>query len=158
MKPIRISQSSNADTRSAREKVSMDTLLTESQHHIHDVAQALNWMSDKLFEVAKSHDWTKLTYNDEFYADFSATQDGFQGDFKQMHWYHDIHLQERHHLNDYCPEDVNLFDVLERIADGVTAGLARRGSVYEDILNPEILQRAYQNTMKLLIENTEVID
>jgi len=75
-----------------------------------------------------------------------------------MHWYKDLHLQERHHLNDKCPEDVNLFDVLERIADGVMAGLARSGDVYEEELDVEILARAYKNTQSLLKANVEVLD
>jgi len=153
---IKIKQSSNADTRSARGKVNKDTLLTESQQHISDVAQALNWMSDKLFEIAKRHDWTKLSHINEFYADFSATQDGFQGDFKQMHWFKDLHLKERHHLNDYCPDDVNLLDVLERVADVTMAGLARSGSIYPEDISAEMLVRAYNNTIALLASQVQV--
>ena len=153
---IKIKQSSNADTRSARGKVNKDTLLSESQQHISDVAQALNWMSDKLFEIAKRHDWTKLSHINEFYADFSATQDGFQGDFKQMHWFKDLHLKERHHLNDYCPDDVNLLDVLERVADVTMAGLARSGSIYPEDISAEMLVRAYNNTIALLASQVQV--
>jgi len=154
---IEIKQSKDADTRSATGKVSKETLLGNSKQHIEDVNQALWWMSNKLIDIGVGHDWTKLENIDEFYADFSATQDGFQGDFKQMHWFKDLHLQERHHLNDYCPDDVNLFDVLERIADCVTAGLARSGTIYEEELDPTILSRAYTNTMKLLKEQIKVV-
>jgi len=147
---IKIQPSSNADSRTATEKVSKEVLLANSRQHIHDVKESMCWMAWKLKEISISHDWTKITHIDEFYDDFSASQDGFQGDFKEQHWFKDLHLQERHHLNDRCPDDVTLFDVLERIADGVTAGMARSGEVYEDELSPEILAKAYQNTMKLL--------
>jgi len=153
---IVIKKSTNADTRSAREKVSKTELLIQSRQHIDDVIRAMVWMSRKLDDIAYNHDWTKIENIDEFYADFSATQDGFQGDFKQMHWFKGLHLKERHHLNDYCPDDVNLFDVLERIADCVMAGMARSGSVYDETLSPEILVKAYQNTVKLLVDEVEV--
>jgi len=155
---IEIKQSKDADTRSATGKVSKETLLDNSKQHIEDVNQALWWMSNKLIDVGMIHDWTKRENIDEFYADFSATQDGFQGDFKQMHWFRDLHLQERHHLNDRVPEDVNLFDVLERIADCVTAGLARSGTIYEEELDSAILSRAYTNTLKLLKEQIKVVE
>jgi len=155
---IEIKRSTNADTRSAREKVSKTGLLINSRQHIDDVIKAMIWMSRRLSDIAYNHDWTKLENIDEFYADFSATQDGFQGDFKQMHWFKDLHLKERHHLTDWCPDDVNLFDVLERIADCVMAGMARTGSVYEDKISPEIIMRAHQNTIELLKAEIKVID
>jgi hypothetical protein len=45
---------------------------------------------------------------------------------------------------------VNLIDVLDFIADCVMAGMARSGSVYPLHLSPELLERAFQNTVALL--------
>uniref|UniRef100_A0A6M3L0C5 Uncharacterized protein n=1 Tax=viral metagenome TaxID=1070528 RepID=A0A6M3L0C5_9ZZZZ len=153
---IEIPSSQNADSRTAIEKVSKEVLLANSRQHIRDVKEAMNWMAWKLREISISHDWTKVTHIDEFHDDFSASQNGFQGDFKEQHWFKDLHLQERHHLLDRCPEDVNLFDVLEKIADCVMAGMARSGSVYDDTLSPELLEKAYQNTVELLKKETIV--
>lgn len=153
---IEIKQSKDADTRSATGKVSKSVLLKNSKQHILDVGQAMRWMASKLIDAGVIHDWTKVENIDEFYEDFADTQDGFQGDFKQMHWFKDLHLQERHHLNDYCPEDVTLFDCLERIADIVTAGLARSGDIYDDEIDPAILSKAYANTIKQLKEEIKV--
>lgn len=153
---ININKSSNADSRTAREKVSKVELYQQSIQHISDVVQAMGWMAKQLLDISARHDWTKLVFIDEFHHDFKQSQDGFQGDFKQEHWYKDIHLRERHHLKEYCPDDVTLFDVLERIADGVMAGMARSGNIYEDNLDTEILTKAYQNTMKLLKEQVQV--
>jgi len=155
---IKIKHTKDADTRSATGKVSKEVLLENSRQHIVDVRKAMNWMRHRLFDIASNHDWTKLENINEFYADFSATQDGFQGDFKQMHWFKDLHLQERHHLKDYCPKDVNLFDCLERIADIVIAGLARSGDIFDDDIDPVILSKAYANTIKLLKEEIRVMD
>lgn len=147
---IKLQPSSSADSRTANHKVTERELLKNSQQHIADVVLAMVWMADMLIKASYNHDWTKIKYIEDFYHDFAQSQDGFQGDFKQEHWFKDLHLQERHHLTARCPDDVNLFDVLERIADGVTAGMARSGEIYEDDLSPEILMRAYKNTMKLL--------
>lgn len=155
---IVIYKSQNADTRSATKKVSKTELLKQSRQHIGDVRRAIKWMRAKLFVVGKDHDWTKKQYIKEFHDDFALIQSGQVGEFKKMHWFKDFHLLERHHLNDRCPDDVNLFDVLERIADITTAGLARSGKIYDDQLSAEILQKAYKNTIELLKQNIKVVE
>lgn len=153
---IQITSSSSADSRTATHKVSKSELLIQSQQHIDDVIKAMVWMCQKLSALVYNHDWTKIDYIDEFYHDFAQSQDGFQGDFKQQHWFKDLHLKERHHLNDWCPDDVNLFDVLERVADVTMAGLARSGNIYNESLSGEMLIKAYQNTIELLKNEVEV--
>jgi len=153
---VTISSSKNADTRSAKVKVTKEELLKNSIQHIGDVNQAINWMISELRKTATKHDYTKLENIDEFYNNFKFIQDGNDGDFKQMNWFKEFHLKERHHLTDRCPDDVNLFDVLERISDIVMAGMARTGTLYEDRLPVEILNKAYHNTIKLLASKTKV--
>ena len=154
---IKINKSANADSRTATHKVSEAELLKNSEQHITDVKAALAWFRDYLLMVGMKHDWTKVRYIKEFYQDFADSQEGFQGDFKQQHWFKDLHLKERHHLNDRCPDDVNLFDVLERVADITMAGLARSGQIYDAEIDPDILLRAYKNTIKLLSDNVQVV-
>lgn len=156
VKKIVINKSKNADTRSAVKKVTKEELLSNSKQHIQDVQKTMNWIIGLLREIAEKHDYTKIENIDEFYNNFKFIQDGNIGEFKQMNWWKKYHLKERHHLNDKCPEDVNLFDVLEKIVDIVTAGMARTGSVYDDVLSPEILTLAYKNTIELLKNNIEV--
>lgn len=153
---ITISKSKSADTRSADKPVSKEQLLESSIQHIGDVQRAMVWMIGKLSEIAQNHDFTKLSDIDGFHRDFELIQKGQKDDFKKLEWYQ-LHVNsERHHLNDTCPEDVNLFDVLERIADITMAGMGRTGKIYDDTLNPEILERAYKNTIELLKSNIEV--
>jgi len=147
---IHIKQSQTADTRSAQGSVDKETLLASSYQHINDVRKAMRWMADMLIAAAGEHDYTKIENIDEFHADFKLMQAGGLADFKAAHWFHDLHLKERHHLTDRCPDDVNLFDVLERIADITMAGMGRTGNIYKDELPPEMLARAYQNTIELL--------
>jgi len=153
---IVIKKSPTADTRSAKEIVEHKTLLASSHQHINDVQKALRWMNCKLGDIALKHDWTKIDYIDEFFGDFSNVQNNKGVDFKKLTWFKRHVTSERHHVNDCCPEDVNLFDLLERIADITMAGMARTGKIYDDTLSPEILTRAYKNTIELLKSDVEV--
>ena len=153
---IEIERSQNCDTRSADKLVSKEELYQQSKQHIQDVRKAIDWMVEHLCDRAENHDWTKLENIDDFHKDFELIQSGQLGEFKQMHWFKNLHLQERHHLNDRCPDDVNLFDVMERIADITMAGMARTGKIYDDTLSPEILTKAYKNTIELLKNAVEV--
>jgi hypothetical protein len=147
---VYLHKSESADTRSTKSKVTENELFLQSSQHIEDVQNAISWMKTELQERAEMHDWTKLKYIKEYYNDFKWIQDGNVGKFKKMNWFKNRHLLERHHLNDKCPDDVNLFDVMERVADIVVAGMARNGKIYDDTLSPDILTKAYKNTIKLL--------
>ena len=56
------------------------------------------------------------------------------------------------------PQDVNLIDVLDMIADCVMAGMARSGSVYPLEIPLDVLRRAFDNTVDLLKVHVEVHD
>lgn len=155
---IKIKKSLTADTRSATEKVSRETLLKSSKQHIGDVQLAIEWMRDRLLQRALHHDWTKIDFIGEFYEDFTKVQNDKSIDFRSLPWFKRHIETERHHVTDRCPDNVNLFDLLERIADITMAGMGRTGSVYPDNLYPEILKRAYQNTLELLKKQIVVED
>lgn len=143
---IRIKKSPTADTRTCDySKVTKEQLLESSKQHIRDVNQALNFFMRKLHEAGYMHDTDKLNDIDGFHVDFLTG-------FKQTGWW-DRHRQlNRHHLThpDGIPEDVNLIDVLDFISDCVMAGMARSGEVWPLELPPELLERAFQNTIELL--------
>ena len=135
--------------------MSKDMLLEASKLHISDVRQGMIWFADKLLHDSINHDHTKISMIDDFYDSFSR---GLTGDeFKTEKWYQ-AHLNERHHLKDKCPEDVNLIDVIEQIVDIVVAGMARTGKVFDDDLNETVLMKAYHNTVKLFKEQVEVVE
>jgi len=151
---IRIKSSPTADSRTAVGDPSKEDLLNSSVQHIGDVQKAIAWLAGKLIEAGSIHDHTKISGIDNFYDSYSRKLANDQ--FKAEKWFKLHLIEERHHLNDFCPEDVTLIDVLERIADITTAGMARSGSVYSDNLDPVILQKAYKNTIDLLIKNIKV--
>ena len=151
---IVINPSHSADTRSADHEVTMDELKASTEMHIDDVRRGLAFLGRLLKKRGERHDWTKLQYLPSFYKQFSEAQKtGCWGNG----WYDRIHCkQERHHVEDACPKDVNLLDILEHIVDGVMAGMARSGEYRQDVLGTGILERAYANTQKLVRDAVRV--
>ena len=150
---IRIGVSTTADTRSCDyANVSKDTLLASSAQHIGDVRQGLRFFAAKLEEAAQRHDTDKITDIDGFHADFVTG-------FAQTGWWDRHRKLNRHHLlqADGVPDDVNLIDVLDLVADCVMAGMARAGSVYPLNIPDDVLRRAFDNTVTLLQSRVEVV-
>lgn len=149
---IVIQPSKTADTRSCDfANVTKETLLASSRQHIGDVHRALGYFQELIGDAAMRHDTDKITDIDGFHADFVTG-------FTQTGWW-DRHRQlNRHHLlqADGVPADVNLIDVLDMVADCVMAGMARTGSVYPLTIAPDVLMRAFQNTVELLKSNVRV--
>ena len=71
-------------------------------------------------------------------------------------WYQRHIHTEKHHPTSYCHEDINLLDVIEMIADCVCAGKARAGEIRAMEIDDEILKKAFQNTVGLIDNLTEV--
>lgn len=143
---ITIRKSPTADTRTCDwSKVQKDDLLESSRQHIEDVARALDFFVEHLKHAAACHDHDKLSAIDHFHSDFRTG-------FKERSWWDKHRKVNRHHIDkpDGVPNDVNLVDVLEHIADCVMAGMARSGKVYDLDLPDEVLQRAFRNTVELL--------
>jgi hypothetical protein len=143
---IAIEPSPTADTRTCDvTTVTKQQLLNSSRQHIEDVQQGLFFFQTLLASAARRHDTDKITDIDGFYRDF-------QTKFAQTAWWDTHRAINRHHLThaDGVPPDVNLIDVLDFIADCVMAGMARSGSVYPLALPPELLERAFQNTVERL--------
>ncbi len=143
---ITVKPSPTADTRTCDvSTVSQKQLLDSSALHLMDVRAALAFFVGRLLHTANVHDLDKITDIDGFYADFKTK-------FAQTGWWDRHRTLNRHHLTmeDGVPLDVNLIDVLDFIADCVMAGMARSGSVYPLSLSPELLERAFQNTVELL--------
>ena len=150
---IEIHKSKTADTRSCDyANVNKGTLMASSRQHIGDVVKALAFFQSLLTEAAGKHDYDKLTEIDWFHDDFKTG-------FKEDKWWENHRQIHRHHLahEDGTPDDVNLIDVLEYIADCVMAGMARTGEVYP-LPSDKFLKRAFENTVTLLKEQVQVIE
>ncbi len=150
---IQIQPSPTADTRTCDfANVSKETLLASSRQHISDIVQAIAFFQGLLTAAAARHDTDKLTDIDGFHADFVSG-------FVQAGWWDRHRRLNRHHLTnpDGIPANVNLIDVLDFIADCVMAGMARSGSVYPLTLPPELLERAFQNTVERLKAEVVVV-
>jgi hypothetical protein len=149
---IEISKSETADTRTCDfANTSKETLLASSHQHIGDVRAALEFMRAKISKQSEVHDFDKISDIDGFHRDFVTG-------FEQTTWWDNHRKVNRHHLlqPDGVPQDVNLIDVLDMICDCVMAGMARSGSVYPLEIDPEVLRRAFDNTVEMLKAEVKV--
>jgi hypothetical protein len=152
---IEIQKSKTADTRTCDfTKVTKETLLASSVQHIEDVRKGFEFFKSKMDWAAENHDFDKIRGIDGFHADFVTG-------FKNHSWW-DFHkgYAARHHLleKEGVRDDVNLVDVLDMIVDCVMAGMGRSGSVYPLKIEPEVLKKAFDNTVELLKSQVVVKD
>lgn len=143
---ITIKQSKTADTRSYDfTKVTKEQLLLSSHPHVGDVKKARDFFKYLIDKSVGIHDHDKFSDIDGFHHDFV---DGF----KKTTWWDKHRHVNRHHLlaADGVPDDVNLIDVLDMIADCTMAGMGRTGTVFPLDIKPDILIKAFNNTADLL--------
>jgi hypothetical protein len=152
---ILITKSPSADSRSAKGPVSKSELLRSTKMHIEDVKRAMAFVASRLSGQALSHDHTKISGIDGFHEAFEGGRSG--KDFKSFPWWNE-HLTERHHLAESVPDDVNLLDVMEMLCDCCSAGMSRTGTVFKVEVESGVLQKAVENTVRLLIENMRIVE
>ena len=151
---IEIKKNNKCDTRTCNVyEVNKEKLLSNTKLHIEDVSKGMNMLATEMQLRALNHDYTKLIDIDGFYKDF-------QTGFETIDWWTKHQKEERHHFNnqEYIQEDVNLIDIIEQIVDGVMAGMARSGRYRQENISPELLLKAYNNTVKLLLSNVRVVE
>lgn len=154
---IKIKKNLNGDTRTAPKGVTFEQFQEANDMHINNVEEVMREIANLVEKAGELHDCTKKTQERMFYRDFVNTQEN-GADFVNGEWYQ-LHVNaERHHLLSNCPDDVNLIDVLEMIADCTCAGLARSGEIRDLEINFEILERAAKNTAELIKSMVEVVE
>ena len=146
---ITIHKNPNGDTRTAPKGITFEQFQDANDSHIDDVRNVMYELSRMVDAAGEHHDCTKKSQERMFYRDFRNTMETGE-DFVSGEWYQLRVKAERHHLLSNCPDDVNLIDVLEMIADCTCAGLTRSGEVRDLEISPEILEKAAQNTVKLI--------
>ena len=157
---IKIRKHTEGDSRVAKKIPTFVEFRDANTDHIHDVRNLTDFFSKELLRRVSSHDWTKTyePYQSMFYRDLCAVlehrMDFFDGKWSEVHYTQ----MERHHLNRHCPDDVNLFDVIEMICDCVAAGMARSGEVYDVDIPSDVLRRAVSNTVEYLKGYVEVTE
>ena len=155
---MKVRKHTEGDSRVAKELPTFQKFNIANEDHRADVWHMINEFIKILKQTSSSHDWTKTTepYRSMFYRDLCATIEGrmnfMDGQWAHLHYYE----QERHHLKQYCPDDVNLFDVIEMICNCVVAGMARSGDVYDVDIPADVLTKAVKNTVEILKAEIEV--
>ena len=158
MRKINIKQNTLGDTRTATKVPTFYEFVDSNRSHIDDVAIMMDYISEKIRLTGSNHDCTKMHEPERslFYRELCATIEGKMDSFVDGEWYPMHCKTERHHLNQYCPDDVTLIDVIEMICDCVCAGLARSGNVRPVEISTDILKRAVDNTVKMLVDIVEI--
>lgn len=160
MRQTKIKKNSIGDTRTATRVPTFDEFRGANKEHISDVSRMMSSIAECINKAGRHHDDTKIDEPERslFYRELCAKIEGKIDSFVDGEWY-PMHCQtERHHLNEHCPDDVNLIDVIEMICDCVCAGMARSGSVYPVTISSEILQKAVENTVNMCIESVVLTD
>jgi hypothetical protein len=153
-----IKQNKLGDTRTATKIPTFSEFVDSNRLHCRDVKEMMNEIGISIKGRGGKHDITKIDepYRSLFYRELCEKIEGKIDDFTNGEWYPMHCKTERHHLNEYCPDDVNLIDVIEMICDCVCAGLARSGNVYPIEIPSEILQKAVRNTVQMCVDAVEI--
>ena len=160
MEKVTIKRNPLGDTRTTTRVPTFAEFETANRGHVEHVRSMMWNIADDIKRQGREHDNTKINEPNRslFYRELCEKIEGKIDSFTDGKWY-PMHCQrERHHLNDRCPDDVNLIDVLEMICDCVCAGMARKGNVYPVTISSEILQKAVENTTNMCIEAVEMIE
>ena len=159
MNSIKIKENKLGDTRTATHTPTIVEFERANILHYEDVKSLMSEIASEIRNCGAMHDYTKLREPNKslFYRELCATIEGKMNDFTEGEWYLMHCATERHHLNVFCPDDVNLIDVIEMICDCVCAGMARTGEVRPIEIDADILEKAVQNTVTLLADAVEII-
>lgn len=152
---IEINKSPNGDSRTARADATFEEFQRSTDMHREDVKNMCYMLADMLRKAGDEHDWTKKEKEVEFYEAFKAKKGK---SFKNDPWYKYHITTERHHINSYVHDDVNLIDVLEMIADCCCAGMARSGKIFDLDIDPKVLMKAFKNTCDLVEDSIHLND
>ncbi|PKP53781.1 MAG: hypothetical protein CVT92_02295 [Bacteroidetes bacterium HGW-Bacteroidetes-1] len=144
---IIIKKSITADSRTCDCKnIPIDVLERSTYQHKDDVEKAMVFFQRLMRIEGWSHDDHKLRTMKEFHK-------AFQGGFVDETWWNE-HKKELHHLPPDA--DINMVHVFAFICDCVMAGLGRTGKIRPITIDSEVLQKAFRNTVNLLVSNVKV--
>lgn len=149
---IYIKKSTTADSRTCNfSNVTKQQLLDSTYLHLSDIKKGFDFFILLMLKQSANHDLTKLSHIDDFYRNFKSG-------FEEIDWWELHQEKERHHLNNpkFIQDDVNLIDIIDQIIDGVMAGIARSGQYRQEHISPELLTKAYDNTVKLLLNEVKL--
>lgn len=154
---VRIKRNIDGDTRSAKTLPETFEVKQANESHIKDVSRVMEYIAGLLMTIGYNHDYTKIDDFQDFYENMKYTM-VYGGDFKKGKWFKHHVTSERHHPNDYCHDDINLFDLIEMCADVTCAAKARSGKSPKNVkISNEILRKAFYNTIKF-IDNITYIE
>ena len=136
---------------------SKEELLIAIAMHKSDVQKGCAFIANKIIEAGINHDNTKMTA-----VDVNIFMEERESGKLESNWLKSHRKNNRHHFHqlDNCPDDYNLIDVIEALVDCTVAIKARRGQTAKmspDFISPELLAKAFKNTLEML-ENEIMVE
>lgn len=159
MDKVTIYRNSLGDSRTATKIPTIREFGRANDLHREDVREMMTKIGNEFYVAGRSHDHTKVCEPETslFYQELYEAIKG-NLDFEKGEWYRMHVTTERHHLDKYVPDDVNLIDVLEMVCDCICAGMARSGEVRPFEISNKLLRRAFENTVKMCINSVNLVD
>ena len=125
MRKIKIKRNTLVDTRTATRVPTFCEFDDGNHGHCDDVRNMMFGLAAELENRGSHHDYTKLfePHRSLFYRELCAKIEGKMDSFVCGVWYPMHCVTERHHLNEYCPEDINLIFVVRVICHQPKTGI-----------------------------------
>ena len=159
MNEVTIYRNPLGDSRTATKIPTFTEFQRANNLHRKDVYAMMSEIGNEFYIAGSKHDLTKFSEPEAslFYRELCNTIEGNM-DFEQGEWYRMHVTTERHHLDKYVPDNVNLIDVLEMVCDCICAGMARSGEVRPFEVSDALLRKAFDNTVKMCIDSVVLSD
>lgn len=147
----------NSKTKYHREDYSINDFKKRLLIHKANIKRTFKLILNELKYRAKVHDHSKV---ESLPLQYEVTK-RYIGRSEQYHSIKDneafaYHVKnERHHLQSFVPDDVNLFDVIELIVDCITCSVERQKDFRAIDITDKTLMLAFNNTCKQLLELLE---
>lgn len=119
-----------------------------NKEHIDNVRYVMQAIADEIIAAGRDHDYTKIRdqYKGDYYVDLcNSIENGV--DFSSTEWRRNHFQLERHHLNEHCPDDVNLVDIIESIVNTIVENCEINGTYGTVSVNNSMLLNALNNTI-----------
>ena len=105
-------------------------------------------IADEIIVAGRDHDYTKVRdqYKGNYYVDLCNSIEN-KVNFSSTDWRQEHFQLERHHLNEHCPDDVNLVDIIENIVNTIVSNCEINGTYGTVSINNTVLLNALNNTI-----------
>lgn len=145
----------NSDSGSIDHNFTIDEIQDACETHNKNVSSVLYVLSEAMHKRGDKHDWSIIQTLDDYIHAYSFSLKG-EIPFEESEYFLNHAISENHHLNKFCDENVNLFDIIEFLVDQCVLHKEKAEETPQPYLMQEILLKAFNNTAKQIDDNLVV--